>query len=211
MITDFLGTDLSIALRMARRSLRVSDAAAPRSSSKRPTASEDAEGPSTKRTKVQQVAVRSKISSPEETEQSGESEPEEASGYEDSSEDEVSEDEPEDEYASSEDEPKPKRKTNGAVKRSPGTVRSYATKNDKKTNLAKPGTKTGLGPGTQVVIKKPRARSPGATPYTDETIHPNTMLFLKDLAANNDRAWLKMHDPDYRASWKDFETFLDAL
>jgi hypothetical protein len=48
-----------------------------------------------------------------------------------------------------------------------------------------------MGPGTQIVMKKPRARSPGDTLYTDETIHPNTMLFLKDLAANNNRQWLK--------------------
>jgi hypothetical protein len=59
----------------------------------------------------------------------------------------------------------------------------------KDKDLWKPGAK--LPPGTQVIIKKPKARGVGDTPYTDETIHPNTMLFLKDLAANNDRAWLK--------------------
>lgn len=58
-------------------------------------------------------------------------------------------------------------------------------------DLSKPGVKTGLGPGTQVIIKKPKARAAGDTPYSDETIHPNTMLFLKDLAANNSRQWLK--------------------
>ncbi|KAF2810002.1 uncharacterized protein BDZ99DRAFT_462616 [Mytilinidion resinicola] len=73
--------------------------------------------------------------------------------------------------------------------------------------------KTGanLPPGTQVIIKKPKAREAGDTPYTDDSIHPNTMLFLRDLAANNDRAWLKMHDPDYRASLQDFTTFLESL
>ena len=45
--------------------------------------------------------------------------------------------------------------------------------------------------GTQVIIKKPKAREAGKTPYTDDTIHPNTMLFLRDLAAHNDRQWLK--------------------
>jgi len=58
-------------------------------------------------------------------------------------------------------------------------------------DLSKPGVKTGLGPGTQVIIKKPKARDAGDTPYSDEIIHPNTMLFLKDLAANNNRQWLK--------------------
>jgi hypothetical protein len=48
-----------------------------------------------------------------------------------------------------------------------------------------------LAPGTQLIIKKPKARDAGDTPYTDDTLHPNTMLFLKDLAANNDRQWLK--------------------
>lgn len=60
-----------------------------------------------------------------------------------------------------------------------------------KTDLLRPGVKLGMGPGIQVVIKKPRARSPGGTQYKDETIHPNSMLFLQDLAANNDRQWLK--------------------
>lgn len=55
--------------------------------------------------------------------------------------------------------------------------------------LWKPGAK--LTPGTQLIIKKPKARDAGDTPYTDETIHPNTMLFLTDLAANNNRQWLK--------------------
>jgi hypothetical protein len=55
--------------------------------------------------------------------------------------------------------------------------------------LWKPGAK--LAPGTQLVIKKPKAREAGTTPYLDHTIHPNTMLFLKDLTANNDRQWLK--------------------
>lgn len=45
--------------------------------------------------------------------------------------------------------------------------------------------------GTQVIIKKPKARPAGKTPYKDETIHPNTLLFLADLKSNNKREWLK--------------------
>lgn len=45
--------------------------------------------------------------------------------------------------------------------------------------------------GTEVVIKRPKPRGPGKTPYRDHTIHPNTLLFLQDLKANNDRTWLK--------------------
>ena len=81
----------------------------------------------------------------------------------------------------------------------------------KHKDLWRPGVKTGLGPGTQVVIDKPRARSPGKTPYRAEQVHPNTMLFLQDLVKNNDREWLKMHDPDYRTAWKDWTDFLEGL
>ena len=55
----------------------------------------------------------------------------------------------------------------------------------------RPGVTTGLGPGKQVVIKLPKPRAAGSTPYRPDTIHPNTLLFLKDLAKNNDREWLK--------------------
>jgi len=58
--------------------------------------------------------------------------------------------------------------------------------------LWKSGAK--LEPGTQVIIKRPKAREAGDTPYADETIHPNTLLFLRDLAANNERQWLKGED-----------------
>ncbi|RYO07388.1 hypothetical protein AA0119_g2334 [Alternaria tenuissima] len=75
--------------------------------------------------------------------------------------------------------------------------------------LWRPGAK--LAPGTQLVIKKPKARDAGDTPYLDHTIHPNTMLFLKDLAANNDRQWLKLHDPDFRVSFQDFITFAEKV
>jgi hypothetical protein len=57
--------------------------------------------------------------------------------------------------------------------------------------LWREGVKTGLGPGQEVIIKKPKARPAGKVPYSDETIHPNTLLFLKDLKGNNNREWLK--------------------
>lgn len=57
--------------------------------------------------------------------------------------------------------------------------------------LWREGVKTGLGPGKEVFIQKPRARNPGDVPYEDHTLHPNTMLFLQDLKENNDRQWLK--------------------
>jgi hypothetical protein len=115
-------------------------------------------------------------------------------------------------------------------KRSTQTV---ASESSEKEELWREGVKTGLGPGKEVFIKKPKARDPGDTPYKDETLHPNTMLFLEDLAKNNDRQWLKgniapilaqscskfltdinrlvAHDADYRASKKDWDTFVETL
>jgi hypothetical protein len=98
---------------------------------------------------------------------------------------------------SEEDTKKSKRGKSGAGRQS-GKHQSGSTKlaqrpaaMKEKKELLRPGVKTGLGPGTQIVMKKPRARQAGAVPYTDDTIHPNTMLFLADLAANNSRQWLK--------------------
>lgn len=36
-----------------------------------------------------------------------------------------------------------------------------------------------------------KMRDEGGVPYEDERVHKNTMLFLKDLKANNKRSWLK--------------------
>jgi hypothetical protein len=72
-----------------------------------------------------------------------------------------------------------------------GTTTSARPTRTKSNDLQRSGVKTGLGPGTVVVTKRPKAREAGGTPFTDDTIHPNTMLFLGDLASNNNREWLK--------------------
>ncbi|KAF2773684.1 hypothetical protein EJ03DRAFT_245772, partial [Teratosphaeria nubilosa] len=87
------------------------------------------------------------------------------------------------------------------VPRAAGTARQKAVS----------GGKTGLGPGTQLIIKKPKPRPTGSTPYLDDTIHPNTLLFLTDLKANNRREWLKLNDSGFRASEKDWHSFVEAL
>jgi hypothetical protein len=71
--------------------------------------------------------------------------------------------------------------------------RSTATDEEllKGKELWREGVRTGLGPGKEVFILKPKARDPGNVPYQDEVLHPNTKLFLQDLAKNNDREWLK--------------------
>jgi hypothetical protein len=88
---------------------------------------------------------------------------------------------------SSEDEGTNRRKSTSKRGTTTGTTLSHIKSKD----LQRPGVKTGLGPGTVVVTKRPKAREAGGTPYTDDTIHLNTMLFLGDLAANNNREWLK--------------------
>lgn len=44
-------------------------------------------------------------------------------------------------------------------------------------------------------IPLPKLRDTGGVPYEDSRLHKNTMLFLKDLKANNQRTWLKCNSP----------------
>lgn len=46
-------------------------------------------------------------------------------------------------------------------------------------------------PGKLTFIPLPKMRPTGAQSYEDDRLHPNTLLFLKDLKANNKRTWLK--------------------
>ena len=140
----------------------------------------------------------------------------EASGYEDEDEsaslvssppESEVEEESEDE-ASEEDAPR-KRKRGKVAKSNGNSIHASAGK--KGQELWRPGAKIDAAPGEAVFIKLPKAREAGKTPYKDSTIHPNTLLFLKDLRANNDREWLKMHDADYRQSKKDFDLFVECL
>ncbi|KAI9809098.1 MAG: hypothetical protein M1825_002387 [Sarcosagium campestre] len=77
--------------------------------------------------------------------------------------------------------------------------------------LWRSNVKAGLGSGKQVIVKLPKPREAGNIAYRNDRIHPNTFLFLQDLAANNDRDWLKLHDVDFRQSEKDFDSFVDEL
>ncbi|KAI2628608.1 hypothetical protein GGR54DRAFT_353347 [Hypoxylon sp. NC1633] len=47
--------------------------------------------------------------------------------------------------------------------------------------------------------------------YEDNRVHKNTLLFLKDLKANNKRSWLKTYDDEYRRSLKDWSSFVETL
>ncbi len=121
----------------------------------------------------------------------------EESGYEDEDasvsavstppESDVDEGEEEEEYTSDDARSKKRR----AGRKNEHTVAAVTPKSAKGQELWRPGVKTDLAPGEAVFIKLPKARESGKTPYKDDTIHPNTMLFLQDLKENNDREWLK--------------------
>jgi hypothetical protein len=89
------------------------------------------------------------------------------------------------EYESEVEKPKSRKKAS-STKAAAGSYKKQSG-----GELWREGVKTGLGPGQEVIIKKPKARPAGKVPYSDETIHPNTLLFLKDLKGNNNREWLK--------------------
>jgi hypothetical protein len=50
-------------------------------------------------------------------------------------------------------------------------------------------------PPKVTIIPLPKAREAGGVPYEDGRIHENTMLFLKDLKANNNREWMRCISP----------------
>ncbi|KAL8889811.1 MAG: hypothetical protein Q9215_002953 [Flavoplaca cf. flavocitrina] len=154
----------------------------------------------------------------------------EASGYEDedasasaiSSPPESEKEDDEEEYVSSEEDKKPKRKAKGGSAKKAVPNGKGSTAGDvvaatakaivqKGKELWRPGVKSDLAPGEEVFIKLPKARGDGGVKYQEGIIHPNTMLFLGDLKANNDREWLKMHDADYRQSKKDFDAFVEKM
>lgn len=131
---------------------------------------------------------------------------EDGSGYEDEDAS-VTELEPTEEEDASEEDEKPRKR------KSLGSTKSIPAKKIKVNGgeLWREGVKSHLEPGKEVFIELPKARPAGTTAYSDDRIHPNTMLFLTDLKQNNDRIWLKTHDADFRQSEKDWKSFVEAL
>ncbi|KAG6058962.1 hypothetical protein E4U32_004325 [Claviceps aff. humidiphila group G2b] len=64
-------------------------------------------------------------------------------------------------------------------------------------------------PRKVVILPLEKLRDTGGVDYADHKVHRNTLLFLKDLKANNRRAWLKSHDGEYRRALKDWQTFVE--
>ena len=181
---------------MPRKPTKSVDASAPRSTSKRPAPETRARESKRARATTRKSYVDPETDTdnsedgPKEDVQSEEAENEDvASDYEEQANKHLSSESEHDENASDEDsEPEQVKPKGPAAKKLP-----IHKKHANEEELWKPGAK--LEPGTQLIIKKPKARDAGDTPYLDHTIHPNTMLFLKDLAANNDRQWLKRMCP----------------
>ncbi|KAF2872979.1 hypothetical protein BDV95DRAFT_676293 [Massariosphaeria phaeospora] len=194
---------------MVRKSTKSAISSAPRSSSKRPPPEKATPTRQSKRAKA--TPAKSPYFDPASDEDIAESQSKSAeasnlSDYEHESGRDASTDAEEED--SNEDEDKPTKQTSRGRPAKRTTLPLHKKPaNDKE--LWMQGAK--LAPGTQLIIKKPKARDTGDTPYSDDTIHPNTMFFLADLAANNERQWLKLHDLDYRASLQDFTTFLEKL
>jgi hypothetical protein len=170
---------------MVQKSAKSTPGSASRSSSKRVAPEKQTLSRQSKRAKV----TAAKYSELDSDDASEETQDVKASDFEaDSSKEPTSEsgDEEASEEAS-DDDVKPK-KGNPRGRPAQRALPMHRKQADEK-ELWKSGAK--LPPGTQLIMKKPKARDAGQTPYTDDTIHPNTMLFLKDLAANNERQWLK--------------------
>jgi hypothetical protein len=198
---------------MPRKLTKSASASASRSSSKRP-----AQDTPTRQSKRARATARKSYTEPdsEGDEEStkkyqGASDDEsvhEASDFEEPGDGDLSSESEHEEAPTSDEDVKPK-KAGSRVQATKKSLPLHSKRGDEK-ELWKSGAK--LAPGTQLIIKKPKARGKdirvriycetytdfisniaeaGDTPYTDETVHPNTMLFLKDLAANNDRQWLK--------------------
>lgn len=168
---------------MARRSQRISSATSPAVKHKRAASGSSTAATVVKRTKKQQVTpTKSQYFEPGESDQPDDST---SAGNDTGSDFEGDEPEDDDDRSQPEDsaEDSAEDDSDDDIPRKKGKASNG--------ELWKAGVKTGLGPGKQVIIKKPKARPAGKTPYVDEFLHPNTFHFLADLKANNQRAWLK--------------------
>ncbi|KAF5013826.1 hypothetical protein FDECE_183 [Fusarium decemcellulare] len=64
-------------------------------------------------------------------------------------------------------------------------------------------------PPKVTIIPLEKMRDTDGVDYEDFKLHKNTMLFLRDLKANNRRPWLKSHDGEYRRALQDWNSFVE--
>ncbi len=154
------------------------------------------------------TAKKSKYFEGSESEEEPASDDDAVSGYDDeyasigepsSASPSVTASEDEEDYDSEEDR-KPK-KNRGRKPAASGATGLVAGAIEKGKELWRQGVKTGLGPGKQVFIERPKPRGDGGIKYVPERIHPNTMAFLTDLKKNNDREWLKSECSNAIPNW----------
>ncbi|RKL13348.1 hypothetical protein BFJ68_g7337 [Fusarium oxysporum] len=65
-------------------------------------------------------------------------------------------------------------------------------------------------PPKVTIIPLEKLRDTDGVEYEDFKLHKNTMLFLRDLKAHNQRPWLKSHDGEYRRALKDWNSFVEC-
>ncbi|KAI8723892.1 hypothetical protein NCS52_00246000 [Fusarium sp. LHS14.1] len=64
-------------------------------------------------------------------------------------------------------------------------------------------------PPKVTIMPLEKLRDTDGMDYEDFKVHKNTLLFLRDLKANNKRPWLKSHDGEYRRALKDWNSFVE--
>ncbi|RMY53400.1 hypothetical protein D0865_05274 [Hortaea werneckii] len=179
---------------MARKSERLSTGASKAGSTHKRTVSSSASaGADAKRSKTKAAPIKSHYFTSKDEEDNkisndSQSEGEDGSEFDElESEEESPESDDADDYDQDSEKESKSRKGSTQGKRS----QSSTAVKTKGTDVWRTGVKAGLGPGNEVVIKRPKARAAGSIPYSDESIHPNTFLFLQELKENNNREWLK--------------------
>lgn len=79
----------------------------------------------------------------------------------------------------------------------------------KKSRTTKTSDKS-IPTGEYFVAKLPPLPA-GDIAYDPETIHPNSLSFLRDLRENNERDWFQARDLQYQAAKQDFDMFVLSL
>ncbi|KAK7208101.1 hypothetical protein BZA70DRAFT_287425 [Myxozyma melibiosi] len=65
--------------------------------------------------------------------------------------------------------------------------------------------------GREIFIPKRAPRTDGGIPYKPNQLHPNTLLYIRELKDNNERDWFWDHEAEYRVAKKDFDEFVECL
>ncbi|KAK5661925.1 hypothetical protein OQA88_10035 [Cercophora sp. LCS_1] len=188
-----------------RRSQRISSSATKSHYFDGETESEDEIQPPSKKLKVQNVngkgakrVTRKEASSDEDNYQ------------DDDDDEEEDQDEQDEDEATSSESPPPKK----GLKRGPKKGSKATTKVAKVTATAQSDDESSFdedAPPKVTFIPLPKLRDTDGIPYADDRLHKNTLSFLSDLKANNKRSWLKSHDPEYRRSLKDWESYATTV